>query len=206
MASEDSNRAEAFMTEVERKIRNLLKEFSEGKLNSEQFHIIYERYAAQRLIAQQAMLTGDAAVLQGAHDDQSTLGIKEQHMGKALGLVIYHNQTGVKIETLGNFDVSAFTVSPVLAELRQMFLDDKLIRPRAQKLADKRWLLFAAEPYTTVSTLFKNEPSPMQIREIQRLHHDFELANRLLLKQPVAPAAAKLAFPFHVFVQRILNR
>jgi hypothetical protein len=205
MSSGDSNRAEAFMTEVESKIRKLLKEFSEGKLNSEQFHIVYERYSAQRLIAQQAMLTGDANVLRGAQDDQSTIAIKEQHMGKALGLVIYHNGTGAKIETLGNFDVSAFTVSPVLAEMRQMFLDDKTIRPRAEKLSDNRWLLFAAEPYTTVATLFRNEPSPMQIREIQRLHHDFELANTVLLRQPVAPAADKLAFPFHVFVQRTLK-
>jgi hypothetical protein len=127
-------------------------------------------------------------------------------MGKALGLVIYHNRTGAKLETLGNFDVSAFTVSPVLAELRQMFLDDKTIRPRAEKLEDKRWLLFAAEPFTTVATLFKNEPSPLQIREIQRLHHDFELANSVLLKQPAAPTADKLAFPFHVFVQRSLKK
>ena len=206
MASGDNNRAEAFMTEVEGKIRKLLKEFSEGKLNSEQFHIIYERYAAQRLIAQQAMLTGDSRVLLGARGEESTIAIKEQYMGKALGLVIYHNRTGAKIQTLGNFDVSAFVVSPVLAEMRQMFLDDKTIRPRVEKLQEKRWLLFAAEPFTTITTLFKNEPSPMQMREIQRLHHDFELANAVMFRQPTPPAYDKLAIPFHVFVQRTLKK
>jgi hypothetical protein len=206
MPSHTTHKAEAFMTQVEDKIRVLLREYSEGKLNSEQFHVLYERYSSQRLIAQQAMLTGDEQVLHNnTPGEKSTIAIKDEHMGKAIGLRIYHNKNGAVIETLGDFDVSAFVISPVLAEFRHMIANDKLIRPRAEKIEDKRWLLFAAEPQTAVVTLFRNEPSPMQIREIQRLHHDFEVANQSLLRQG-QPDSKSLAYPFHVFVQRKLKK
>lgn len=205
MPSGARDKAETFMTQVEDKIRVLLKEFSEGKLNSEQFHVIYERYSSQRLIAQQAMLTGDEQVLQDVPGGQSTIAIKEAHMGMALGMTIYLNRTGVAFETLGDFDVSAFVISPILNEFRRHIADGKVIRPRAQRLEDKRWLLFAGERNTTVVTLFRNEPSPLQMREIQRLHHDFEVANRTLLEDQ-SPDTSKLAYPFYVFIQRKLKR
>lgn len=200
-----SGKAETFMALVEEKIRGLLKEFSEGKLNSEQFHVLYERYSSQRLIAQQAILTGDAQVLANTHSDQSTIAIKQAHMGKALGLTIYSNRTGAAIETLGVFDVSAFKISPTLSVFRQMIADEKTIRPRAERLEDKRWVLFAAERYTTVATLFRNEPSPIQMREIQRLQHDFEVANKALLERATFEAG-ELAYPFQVFIQRKLKK
>lgn len=206
MPSQTVKKAEEFMTQVEAKIRSLLREYSDGKLNSEQFHVLYERYSSQRLIAQQAMLTGDEKVLSdNTPGEKSTIAIKDEHMGKAIGLRIYHNKNGGVIETLGDFEVSAFVISPVLAEFRQLIAAEKLIRPRAEKIEDKRWLLFTAEPYTTVVTVFRNEPSPLQIREIQRLHHDFEAANGGLLKQG-QPDAKSLAYPFHVFVQRKLKK
>ena len=206
MPSHATHKAEAYMTQVEQKIRTLLREYSEGKLNSEQFHVLYERYSSQRLIAQQAMLTGDEKVLNDhTPGEKSTIAIKDEHMGKAIGLRIYHNKNGAVIETLGDFDVSAFVISPVLAEFRHLAAGEKLIRPRAEKIEDNCWLLFAAEPQTTVVTLFRNEPSPMQIREIQRLHHDFEVANSSLLRQG-QPDSQKLAYPFHVFVQRKLKK
>ena len=198
-------KAESFMTQVEDKIRVLLKEFSEGKLNSEQFHVLYERYSARRLIAQQAMLTGDTGVLRNQQADQSTIAIKEAHMGKALGLTIYLNQTGATIETLGDFGVSAFKISPILNEFRHLVLDGKLIRPRVERLEEKRWLLFSGERYTTVVTLFRNEPSPMQMREIQRLQHDFEVANETFLEQSRFDSR-ELGYPFYAFVQRKLKK
>ena len=201
MSGYDTDKAEVFMTQVEEKIRGLLREYSEGKLNSEQFHVLYERYASQRLLAQQAMLSGDDEALRDAHAEQSTIAIKDEHMGKAVGMRIYHNRTGAVIDTLGDFQVSAFSISPVLAEFGQLMAEDKHVRPRTERLEDRRWLLFAAQRHTTVVTLFRNEPSPLQIREIQRLHQDFETANQNLLDK-VQLDSKELAYPFHVFIQR----
>jgi hypothetical protein len=200
-----TSKAEEYMALVEDKIRALLREFSEGKLNSNQFHMLYERYSSQRLVAQQAILTGDVEVLKDTEQSESTIAVKAQHMGKALGLTIYHNRTGAAIETLGQFDISAFVVSPILADLRQHLADDSAIRPRAQRMQDHRWLVFAAQPNTSVIVLFLNEPSPLQMREIQRLHQDFETANEALLQESILDVK-HMAYPFNSFVQRKVSR
>jgi hypothetical protein len=200
-----TSKAEEYMAMVEEKIRSLLREFSEGKLNSNQFHMLYERYSSQRLVAQQAILTGDVTVLKDTEPTESTIAVKAQHMGKAQGLAIYHNMTGAVIETLGQFDLSAFIVSPILADLRQHLADEAVLRPRAQRMQDQRWLVYAAQPQTSVIVLFLNEPSPLQMREIQRLHQDFETANETFLQQPILDVK-HMVYPFNSFVQRKKNR
>lgn len=200
------DRAQAFKAQVEDKIQALLKEFADGRLNREQFNALYERYSGQLAVAQQAIASGSPAALSQTRDGgQSTIAIRQEHMGKAVGLVIYQNRTGVSIETLGDFDVSAFVISPVLNDFTRMMEAQRLIEQRAIQLDDRRWLLFAGGRFTTVVTLFRNEPSPAQVREIMRLHNDFEIANALLLERGGQPDGQKLAYPFIVFVQQKLK-
>lgn len=200
------DRAQVFKAQVEDKIQALLKEFADGRLNREQFNALYERYSGQLAVAQQAIASGSPAALSQTRDGgQSTIAIRQEHMGKAVGLVIYQNRTGVSIETLGDFDVSAFVISPVLNDFTRMMEAQRLIEQRAIQLDDRRWLLFAGGRFTTVVTLFRNEPSPAQVREIMRLHNDFEIANALLLERGGQPDGQKLAYPFIVFVQQKLK-
>lgn len=200
------DRAQAFKAQVEDKIQALLKEFADGRLNREQFNALYERYSGQLAVAQQAIASGSPAALSQTRDGgQSTIAIRQEHMGKAVGLVIYQNRTGVSIETLGDFDVSAFVISPVLNDFTRMMEAQRLIEQRTIQLDDRRWLLFAGGRFTTVVTLFRNEPSPAQVREIMRLHNDFEIANALLLERGGQPDGQKLAYPFIVFVQQKLK-
>jgi len=200
------DRAQAFKAQVEDKIQALLKEFADGRLNREQFNALYERYSGQLAVAQQAIASGSPAALSQTRDGgQSTIAIRQEHMGKAVGLVIYQNRTGVSIETLGDFDVSAFVISPVLNDFTRMMEAQRLIEQRTIQLDDRRWLLFVGGRFTTVVTLFRNEPSPAQVREIMRLHNDFEIANALLLERGGQPDGQKLAYPFIVFVQQKLK-
>jgi len=67
------------------------------------------------------------------------------------------------------------------------------------------WVLLTAGQYTAVITLFQNEPSQMQVQEIERLHHDFEIANAYFLAAPRVDAG-QLGYPFLVFVQQKLKR
>jgi hypothetical protein len=198
-------RAQALYQQATDKIQNLLKEFAAGELNREQFNVLYERYSGQLAMANQVMNTGNADLIDTAAGGQSTIAIKQQHMGKAIGMAIYHNRTGVSIETLGDFDVSAFTISPVLNDFMLLEEQERLAEYRVVELPDKRWLLFAGGKYSTVVTLFRNEPSPQQIREIERLHLDFELANGALLKKGHLDSG-KMAYPFMVFVQKKLKK
>jgi hypothetical protein len=203
MSTEAAAKAQAFRMKVIDKIQGLLNEFAEGKLNQEQFNVLYERYSGQLAMAQQALESGNDEAIKQVSGGKSTIAIREEYMGKAIGLGIYLNKSGVAIETLGDFDVSAFVISPVLSEFTPMMESGKAIEPRAGKLKDKRWLLFTGKCYTTVATLFHNPPSPLQIQEIERLHQDFETANALLLEKGL-PDSKKMAYPFMVFVQKKL--
>ena len=204
MSIEAVAKAQAFKLKVIEKIQVLLNEFAEGKLNQEQFNVLYERYSGQLAVAQQALQSGNPEAINQATSGKSTIALKQEYMGKAIGLGIYLNKSGVAIEVLGDFDVSAFVISPVLSEFTPMMESGKTIEPRAGKLKDKRWLLFTGKRYTTVATLFHNPPSPLQIQEIERLHQDFETANATLLEKG-PPDSKKMAYPFIVFVRKKLK-
>jgi hypothetical protein len=203
MSSEYQAKIEAFKAQVQAKVETLLAEFAEGKLNREQFHNIYAHYSNQLQLADQAMHEGDSNRVEGAAGE--TIAIRQTFMGKAMGLVIYHNKSATLVDTLGEFDVSPEVIAPVLNDFSQLMEANKLIDRRIFQVAERQWLLFAAGRYTTVVTLFQNEPSNHQSREIERLHYDFEVANAAFLAiGRVDPT--KLAYPFMVFVQQKLRR
>src|SRR5688572_18845868 len=97
------NNLKNFQDEVQRKIRNLLAEFGEGKLSNEQFNILYERYNNQLEMALQAHDEQEALAAGGG--GESTIAIKQATTGKAVGMAIYHHRSGTIIETLGTFDL-----------------------------------------------------------------------------------------------------
>jgi hypothetical protein len=205
MAEDAAARAEAFKAEVQKKTHALIEEFVEGKISREQFHAIYERYTGQLAIAEQALISGNPDAVNIAKGGVPTVAVREAHRAKAIGVGIYYNETGKLIETLGYFDLPADKVDPVLKEFSNEITDNNLISRRVVRIDDKQWLLFAARMHTTVATLFYNEPSQMQIREMERLHEDFENANRAYFEAGVADTS-KLVYPFVVFVQKSLKK
>ncbi|MEM6282876.1 MAG: hypothetical protein AAF787_11830 [Chloroflexota bacterium] len=192
------NKLEAFKEEVQTKINRILEEFAEGKLNRDQFHAIYERYNSQMELAEKATTT-DVPV----QEDGGTMVLREKYMGKAQGLIIFDNRSGNVIETLGGFGVGMAEVQPILqdftAELKAGRIVDRAVRPAS----DNRWLLFVAGKFTTVVTLFQNEPSGYQTTVIQRMHGEFENANHGAFENDKIDAE-QLVFPFYAFVKRNL--
>lgn len=204
-SSDKRAKAEAFKAEVQKKIQSLIAEFADGKISREQFNVLYERYSGQLAIADHALLSGNPEAVAIAQTGPSTIMVKESLLGKAIGLTIYHNQSGMMVDTLGNFDVPAAHISPVLNDFTLMMQSKKLIDRRVEKVGPKQWLIFAAGQFTTIVTLFHNEPSALQSREMERLHHDFEEANRAFLQKDSVDKS-KLAYPFLSFVQQKLKR
>lgn len=182
-------------------MRNLVTEFGDGKISTEQFNILYERYSNQIAMATEA-LKGMKPVAQGG--DMSTIAIREATTGKALGLGIYHHRSGTIIETLGNFALPPSAMSSVLNEFSDRIESGEYIEPRIQKGAAGMWLVFMARQQTTAIILFSHEPNRMQITQMQKLHHDFETANRRYLDAyNVDPKS--LARPFIGFVKKKLG-
>jgi hypothetical protein len=199
-----ANDTEKLRSQVLEKIDKLLTEFGEGKVSREQFHAIYEHYNNRLNLIEQ--MGGSETAPAGDIEPGGTIAIRQKHMGKALGLIIYHHKSAMFVDTLGDFDVAPSLLSPTLNDFSQLAESGQLIDRRVLKLADQRWLLFAAGRYSTVATLFHHEPSALQIREIERLHHDFETANASALRHNYAVNKNSLAYPFLVFVQSKLKK
>ncbi|NWF70209.1 MAG: hypothetical protein HXY40_14075 [Chloroflexi bacterium] len=198
----DVRKTQNFIAQIKSKIDGLLAEFANGKLNRDQFHAVYEHYSNQLRIAEQALSSNEEMLEPGA---PMTIAIMEAHMGKALAVVIYNNRSGTLVDTLGEFDVPSKRVASILNDFTMHIEHGQMPQPRVEKFTSTRWLLFIGGQYTTIVTLFKNEPSPNQAREMERLHRDFEAANQPLLRQSQFDAS-RLAYPFLVFIQRKLKQ
>lgn len=200
-ADSQQSKAVTFKKEVEDKIQKIIGEFAEGQLSKEQFHAIYARYNQQLSIANQALMSGDSSGVDAAKTGPGTVAMRNDLKGKAIGMVIYHHNSGTILETLGDFDVAVSLISSTLNDFTMMLNNGKLLDPKAQKLAEQQWLSFIPGKFTTIVILFRNEPSQSQTRELQRLHHDFEGANQNVISKDIVDKD-KLAYPFVVIIRQ----
>ncbi len=203
MAIQDISRVEAFKAEAQRKIDRLLDDFAKGKINREQFNAVYAHHNQKIELAQQAMLMDDPELLETPL--KATVDILQAHMGKAVGIMIYHNRTGMFVDTLGTFDIPAARIAPIVNDFTELMECNRFIDGHVERMGDSDWLLFVGGNYTTVITLFQHEPSPLQRREIERLHHDFEVANEPHLSGNRINSS-RLAYPFLVFIQQKMRK
>src|SRR5262245_5016363 len=125
MSANPRTKIETFKTQIQGKIQGILTEFSEGKLNREQFQSIYQHYNDQLALAEQSLAQGEMSSLTGVAG--GTIAIRQAHMGKAIGLVIYHNRSGMLVDTLGDFPISPAHIAPVLNDFTLMMQSEKLI-------------------------------------------------------------------------------
>ena len=198
-----ANNVDQYKSQVLAKIDRLLTEFAEGKVSREQFHAIYEHYNNQLNLAESL----DQSANEPADENTpgATIAIRHAHMGKALGMMIYHNKSGTFVDTLGDFDVETSALAPTLNDFSLMMDAGEFIDRRVLKQRDQRWLLFAPGKFTTAIVLFHHEPSPQQMREVERLHHDFEQANAAALRTSGRVNNGRLAYPFIIILQKKLK-
>lgn len=197
-----SQDARELQVTIRSKITDLIAEFGAGEISTQQFNILYERYNSQLELAIHAEDEANAGQIEGG--EFPTIAIRESTMGKAVGMGIYHHASGTMIETLGSFDVPAGAISPVLNQFSERLENNEYIEPLTQQFSNGIWVIFMAREYTTAVVVFRNEPSQRQIRQLERLLHDFEEANsQLLTRQDVDPT--RLAKPFLGFVRKSLD-
>ena len=180
---------------LQKKIADLLNEFSEGKISGEQFNVLYERYMSQLSTLERALLLNESDPVGAAQKSRSTSYIKSSLMGKPQGISIYDRYTMQLIRTLGKFDVSERLVDDLLSQLSAA--EDA--EPVVEKIIEGQWLLLAAGQYTAIATQFDHEPSARQAAHMKRLHSDFEEANRLFLHGREIDHE-QMAFPFLSFI------
>jgi hypothetical protein len=199
MSQRSRTRIAEFKAQTQTKIASVLEEYAAGKISREQFDAIYAHYSSQLDMAEAALEAEDDSLV----DDEAgkTFAIRQARMGKAQGVLILHRRSERFFDALGTFDLPT---DPFLSKFRALAAsvpNKSGVFYRREAIDSGRWLVYTAGRYTLVITLFQHEPSPAQIAEMQRLHHDFEMANAPFLAVERVDAA-RLAFPFRVFVQR----
>ena len=191
-----------FIDQVHQKMSKLVQEFAHGEINRTQFHQLYDRYQRQIMTVAQMLAESDPASWRDAiRENEDTLNIKQRLTAKAVGLSVFDNQTGAPIKTLGHFAIEDDLIAPMLSSYRSAAAEIFRAGMRSAELEDGQWLCFVPGSYTTLIALFSLEPSDSQLQMVERMHHDFEQANRAALETgPIDPQT--LAYPFYTFVER----
>ncbi len=199
---ESARQGEEFIALVHRKMDRLVQEFANGEINRTQFHRLYARYQRQIAAVAQLLAESDPALWPAAvADGEDTQHLKTRLTAKALGMAVYEARASQPLHIFGEFDVAPEQINPMLASYRLAAGEMFRAGMRRAELDDGRWLCFVPGSQTTLVALFSLEPSESQLATLDRLHKDFEEANRHALSQP-QPDAAALAYPFYSFVQR----
>ncbi|MCL4255267.1 MAG: hypothetical protein KJ043_16015, partial [Anaerolineae bacterium] len=139
------------------------------------------------------------------NENTSTIAVRTAYQGKATGLMIYHNRSGMVLEVLGDVSVPISQFVPILNDFSLLMGENKRGERKVKKFGENEWLLLAAGRYTTIITQFKHEPAQIQIRELERLHTHFEDANQTLFENDKATSQT-LAYPFLEFVEKRLKK
>ena len=192
---------EEFIALVHQKMSRLVQEFANGEINRTQFHRLYDRYQRQIAAVTQLLTESDPALWRAAvADGEDTQHLKKRLSAKPVGMAVYLGEDDRPLHTFGTFDIAPSRVRPMLEGYRRAVGDVFRAGTRRTELDDGRWLCIVPGARTTLVALFSLEPTDNQLATLDRLHQDFEEANRYVLEQPV-PNPDALAYPYFTFVQ-----
>ncbi len=199
---DSAKQGQEFIAHVHQKMSKLVQEFATGEINRTQFHRLYDRYQRQIMTVAQLLAEADASMWREAiKDSEDTILIKRRLTAKAVGMSVYENKSGMPIETLGEFAIDPELIVPMLSSYRSAAAEIFRAGMRSTEMENGQWLCFVPGSYTTLIALFSLEPSDNQLQMVERMHQDFEQANKAALEAGhIDPT--KLAFPFYSFVQR----
>jgi hypothetical protein len=192
----------SLMQELQNKMRQLVDDFAKGRINRTQFHGLYDRYQRQ-LTSLMQMVADPSTLSEGKHEDnETTFHIKKRLTARVLGVSIYSNQSGMPIETLGEFVVDPALLVPMLSSYRAATREIFKAGMRSTVMENDQWLCFVPGNYTTLIVLFSIEPATVQLATVERMHRDFEDANKSALEQGhIDPST--LAYPFLSFLRKM---
>jgi hypothetical protein len=197
-----AKQGQEFIAQVHEKMSRLVQEFASGEINRTQFHKLYDRYQRQIMTVAQFIAESDPTTWRDSVlESEDTLHLKKRLTAKAVGMSVYSNRSGMPIETLGEFAVEPELIVPMLSSYRSAAAEIFRAGMRSTEMENGQWLCFVPGTHTTLIALFSLEPSTNQLDMVERMHQDFEEANRAALKAgQVDPS--QLAYPFYSFVQR----
>ncbi|MGH2621091.1 MAG: hypothetical protein ACRDHG_11065 [Anaerolineales bacterium] len=184
------------------KINNLAEEFANGAINRLQFQELYEHYRReQQTIKRYLEMSPGSEEWKSATSEGKSVVIRQQNVAKVLGYSVYDNESGMPLNTIGEFEIEAELAVPMLSSYRSATKEIFGAEMSKTAIEGGRWLSYVPGEFTTLMALFSTDPAPQQLESMEELHALFERANRnLLSNQPVDPD--ELFLPHKFFLGR----
>lgn len=193
--------ANAYLTRIQDKLNQVAIEFANGTINRAQFQELFDHYQRERRTIEVWIETApDSDEWQQAKTEGKSIVIRKRHSAKILGYAIYQNESGMPISTIGEFELEAGLVIPMLSSFRSASQEIFGGGMRSSQIDGGKWLCFVPGKYSTMIALFSTEPASNQLKSLEELHRLFETANRVLLQEPAVDADA-LALPHIAFME-----
>jgi hypothetical protein len=187
---------------VQTKINDMAEEFANGAINRLQFQELYEHYRReQQTIKRYLEMSPGSEEWKSATSEGKSVVIRQQNVAKVLGYSVYDNESGMPLNTIGEFEIEAELAVPMLSSYRSATKEIFGAEMSKTAIEGGRWLSYVPGEFTTLMALFSTDPAPQQLESIEELHGLFERANRTLLSnQPIDPD--ELVFPHKFFLGR----
>lgn len=193
--------AKAYLGRIQEKLNQVAIEFANGTINRAQFQELFDHYQRERRTIEVWIETApDSDEWQQAKTEGRSVVIRKRHSAKILGYAIYQNESGMPISTIGEFELEAGLVIPMLSSFRSASQEIFGGGMRSSQIDGGKWLCFVPGKYSTMIALFSTEPASNQLKSLEELHRLFETANRVLLQEPAVDADA-LALPHIAFME-----
>jgi hypothetical protein len=196
-------RPEVYLERVQAKINRLAEEFASGMINQAQFQELFDHYRREKQTVQRWL---EIAPESDAWKESTTEGesviIRAGYEAKVLGYAIYENDSGMPLNTIGQFELEPELVVPMLSSYRAATREIFGAGMRSSEIEGGRWLCFVPGEFTTLMALFSTSPASKQLESMEDLHRLFEKANRNLLGARFVDPR-ELVFPHAFFLGRI---
>ncbi|NIS81493.1 MAG: hypothetical protein GTO14_15110 [Anaerolineales bacterium] len=187
--------AQVYLERVRKKMNKLAEEFAAGLINREQFQELFDHYQREQRTIETWLDTWPGSdAWRKARTEGKSVAIRRRHRARILGYAVYKNDSGMPIATIGEFELDAALIVPMLSSYRSATREIFGAGMRSTQIENGQWLCFVPGEVTTLMTLFTTEPSSNQLSKLEDLHRLFESANRHFLREAVVDAS-KLAFP-----------
>lgn len=194
---------QAYLARVQEKINKLAEEFATGAINQAQFQELYEHYQKeQQTVKRWLQMEPDSDAWQEATTEGQSVLIRADNLARVVGYAIYENNSGMPLNTIGQFEVDPELVVPMLSSYRAATREIFGAGMRSSEIEGGRWLCFVPGEFTTLMALFSKSPSTRQLDSLEELHRLFERANRYFLQEPNLQPG-DLVFPHTHFIGRM---
>jgi hypothetical protein len=198
-----TDQAQAYLRKVQEKINHLAEEFAAGVINQAQFQELYDHYRReQQNVKRWIEIAPDSDAWKEATTEGKSVIIRAGHVAKVLGYAVYENNSGMPLNTIGEFEVDPELVVPMLSSYRAATKEIFGAGMRSSQIEGGRWLCFVPGEFCTLMALFSTGPAARQLEALEELHRLFERANRNLLCATVIYPES-LVFPHAYFLGRV---